>query len=569
MYANEEFLIELLTESGNLTQADIESARPHQKPQETIIETLLKSGKLSEEAVAQQLAVSSGMDFIDLSKVEIDPSVVATVDKDSALRYKVVPVGFNGSQLYIAVSDPLDFDTLDSLRHVLEYEPEFVCATMEQIKQCILDVYSGELSADEMRTLAAGEVSTGDGSDTGDRIGAMADGDSGDAPIIRLVHQILQEAYQNRASDIHIEPLENELQVRYRIDGALHKIASHPRRIMSAVVSRIKIMTGTMSIAEKRLPQDGRIQATMGDKDLDLRVSTVPLSSGESVVMRILDKQSLMLGLPELGFMSDDQDTFDQLIRLPDGILLVTGPTGSGKTTTLYACLNTINKSDRKIITVEDPVEYLMSGINQVQVKEDVGMTFAAALRAILRQAPNIIMIGEIRDLETASIAINASLTGHLVFSTLHTNDAPSAVARLADIGVKRFLIASAVRAIMAQRLVRHICPDCKQPTELTEKDIRSLKLDASQLAEASIMLGEGCRTCRNTGYKGRKGIFEIFKIDQEVSHLINRNESTPKLRSRARELGMRTLREDGVRKVLAGLTSASEVIRVTMGDDD
>ena len=569
MYANEEFLIELLTESGNLTEADIEAARPHQKAQETIIETLLKSGKLSEESVAQQLAVSSGMDYIDLSKIEVEEGVVAALDIETALRYKVVPVGFNGSQLYIAVSDPLDFDTLDSIRHVIDYEPEFVCATQAQIRQCLLDFYSGQMSAEQMRELSAGKVTTGGEGDAGGGLGAETEGENGDAPIIRLVHQILQEAYQNRASDIHIEPLENELQIRYRIDGALHKTAAHPRRLMSAVVSRIKIMTGTMSIAEKRLPQDGRIQATMGDRDLDLRVSTVPTSNGESVVMRILDKQSLMLGLPELGFLSDDQATFDQLIRLPDGILLVTGPTGSGKTTTLYACLNTINKPDRKIITVEDPVEYLMSGINQVQVKEDVGMTFAAALRAILRQAPNIIMIGEIRDLETASIAINASLTGHLVFSTLHTNDAPSAVARLADIGVKRFLIASAVRAIMAQRLVRHNCPDCGAPAELSEKDMRSLHLDASQMAEANIMSGTGCRNCRNTGYKGRKGIFEIFKIDQEVSHLINQNESTPKLRARARELGMRTLREDGVRKVLAGLTTASEVVRVTMGDND
>ena len=557
-------------ESGNLTSADIEAARPHKKAQETIIETLLKSGKLSEDAVAKQLAISSGMDFIDLSKIEVDASVAAAIDVDVALRYKVVPVGFNGTNLYIAVSDPLDFDTLDSLRHVIQYEPEFVCSTQTQIKQCMMDIYSGELSAEQLRELSTGKVSVAGGDDSGGGGIGVGDGSSeGDAPIIRLVHQILQEAYQNRASDIHIEPLENELQIRYRIDGALHKIASHPRRLMSAVVSRIKIMTGSMSIAEKRLPQDGRIQASMGDRDLDLRVSTVPTSNGESVVMRILDKQSLMLGLPQLGFLSDDQETFDQLIRLPDGILLVTGPTGSGKTTTLYACLNTINKSDRKIITVEDPVEYLMSGINQVQVKEDVGMTFAAALRAILRQAPNIIMIGEIRDLETASIAINASLTGHLVFSTLHTNDAPSAVARLADIGVKRFLIASAVRAITAQRLVRFNCPDCIGPAVLSDKDIRSLKLDASQLADAEIKAGTGCRTCRNTGYKGRKGIFEILQIDQEVSHLINRNDSTPKLRSRARELGMRTLREDGVRKVLSGLTTASEVVRVTMGDSD
>ena len=285
--------------------------------------------------------------------------------------------------------------------------------------------------------------------------------------------------------------------------------------------------------------------------------------------MRILDKSSLSIGLPQLGFFSDDQATFDELIRLPDGIILVTGPTGSGKTTTLYACLNAINKSDRKIITVEDPVEYLLSGINQVQVKEDIGMTFAAALRAILRQAPNIIMIGEIRDLETASIAINASLTGHLVFSTLHTNDAPSAVARLSDIGVKKFLIASAVRSIMAQRLVRKVCPDCEGPAELTEKDIRALRLTQEQLGKAEIKKGGGCRSCRMTGYKGRMGLFEIFNISEEVRLLINGDESTSGLRKRARELGMRTLREDGVRKVLAGTTTSDEVMRVTMADSD
>ena len=348
------------------------------------------------------------------------------------------------------------------------------------------------------------------------------------------------------------------MRVRYRIDGSLHKVQSHPLRLLPSIVSRIKIMTGTMAISEKRLPQDGRIQAKFGAGDLDLRVSTVPTSCGESIVMRILDKSSLTIGLPQLGFFSDDQATFEELIRLPDGIILVTGPTGSGKTTTLYACLNSINKPDRKIITVEDPVEYLLSGINQVQVKESIGMSFAAALRAILRQAPNIIMIGEIRDLETASIAINASLTGHLVFSTLHTNDAPSAVARLADIGVKKFLIASAVRSIMAQRLVRFICKDCAQPGEISLKDIRALRLTEEQLSKAEIRQGAGCRTCRMTGYKGRKGCFEIFNIDEEVRLLINGDESTSGLRKRARELGMRTLREDGVRKVLSGMTTAS-----------
>jgi type II secretory ATPase GspE/PulE/Tfp pilus assembly ATPase PilB-like protein len=306
----------------------------------------------------------------------------------------------------------------------------------------------------------------------------------------------------------------------------------------------------------------------MGDnKEVDLRVSSVPSNHGESVVMRILDKSALVLGLPELGFFSDDQATFEQLLGLPDGILLVTGPTGSGKTTTLYACLNVINRPDKKIITVEDPVEYELPGINQVMVKTDIGMTFAAALRAMLRQAPNIIMIGEIRDAETANIAINASLTGHLVFSTLHTNDAPSAVARLADIGVKPFLIASAVRGILAQRLVRKLCPVCKAPAELTEKEMRALSLDSSRTTDATIFGPVGCEKCRGGGYKGRMGIFEIFLIDDEVRQMVNGNLTTTQLRRRARELGMRTMREDGIRKVLAGLTSGNEVVNATMSD--
>jgi type II secretory ATPase GspE/PulE/Tfp pilus assembly ATPase PilB-like protein len=337
--------------------------------------------------------------------------------------------------------------------------------------------------------------------------------------------------------------------------------------LQSAIVSRLKIMTGSMSIAEKRLPQDGRIRVRIARKPIDLRVSTIPTNHGESIVMRVLDKTSLMLGLPELGFFNDDQERFERLLHLPDGILLVTGPTGSGKTSTLYSCLNFINKPDRKIITVEEPIEYQMTGINQVQVNNDVGMTFPVALRSILRQAPNIIMIGEIRDLETAAIATNASLTGHLVFSTLHTNDAPSAVARLIDIGVQPFLVASSVRAIMAQRLVRRLCPNCKQPGQPSETELRALNLEPSQLREAQIMKPVGCEHCRGTGYRGRMGIFEIFTIDDDVRHMINQRRSTLLLRQRARELGMRTLREDGMRKVLAGLTSAEEVISTTLRD--
>lgn len=541
-----------------LTEADADNAQAKKRPGETALEFLLRTEVITEENVAQTLAVNSGMDFLDLTQVEIDPSVSELVDVDTALRYGIVPVALNGNQIYMAIADPLDFDALDNIRHVFDQEVEFVCGAAGHIKQRQLEFYGSQLNAEQAKALDTQAVSSSEGGE---------ESEGGDAPIIKLVHQILQEAYQNRASDIHIEPLEEVMRVRYRIDGALHQVATHPSRLHPAIMSRIKIMTGSMSIAEKRVPQDGRIQAQLGDKGLDLRVSTVPTSSGESVVMRILDKSALTLGLPQLGFLSDDQENFHNLIRLPDGIILVTGPTGSGKTTTLYACLNEINKPDRKIITVEDPVEYVLSGINQVGVKEAIGMTFAAALRAILRQAPNIIMIGEIRDLETASIAINASLTGHLVFSTLHTNDAPGAVARLADIGVKRFLIASAVRAIMAQRLVRGICKDCGAETELTPKEIRALNLDGGQMKDSTLLKGKGCNSCRGTGYRGRLGIFEILNISEEMTHLINAESSTPQLRKRARELGMRTLREDGVRKVLTGRTTAEEIVRVTMSD--
>jgi general secretion pathway protein E/type IV pilus assembly protein PilB len=389
-----------------------------------------------------------------------------------------------------------------------------------------------------------------------------------DAPIIKLVSLMILEAFRNRASDIHIEPLEKKLRVRFRIDGLLREVESPPKRLQAAIISRLKIMSN-MSIAEKRVPQDGRIQIPVMGRVLDLRVSILPCNHGESVVMRILDKTSLLLGLGDLGFFSDDQATMAKLISLPDGIFLVTGPTGSGKTTTLYACLNTINKPDRKIITVEDPVEYQLAGINQVQVNVDINLTFAAALRSILRQAPNIVMIGEIRDLDTANIAVQASLTGHLVFSTLHTNDAPSAVTRLIDIGVKPFLVASSIRAIMAQRLIRKVCQRCKEPYHPTQYEMDLLKLNAAELEKATIFRGRGCGECGRTGYHGRMGIYEIFELDEDVRQLIYEKVASNVIRSRARELGMRTLREDGVRKIMAGITTPEEVISITQGDTD
>jgi type IV pilus assembly protein PilB len=493
-------------------------------------------------------------DWIDLSTRVIPPNVIDQIRAEDARRFKVVPVGFGQSGLIVAVSDPLDIDTIDSLSFLLQREIELICASPEEIRLALTKYYG-----------AADEASCALAQPTEDE--RLEGAGEADAPIIRLVSMLLDEAHRLGASDVHLEPLDKKLRVRFRIDGVLHEMQAPPKRLQSAIVSRLKIMTGSMSIAEKRLPQDGRIQVKIARKPIDLRVSTIPTNHGESVVMRVLDKSSLTLGLPELGFFSDDQETLERLLKLPDGILLVTGPTGSGKTSTLYSCLNFINKSDCKIITVEEPIEYQINGINQVQVNADVGMTFPVALRSILRQAPNVIMIGEIRDLETAKIATNASLTGHLVFSTLHTNDAPSAVARLVDIGVQPFLVASSVRAIMAQRLVRRLCPHCKQPGELSETELRALNPEPAQLAGAQVMKAVGCEECRQTGYKGRIGIFEIFVLDDNVRHMINNRRSTLMLRQRARELGMRTLRDDGVRKVLAGLTSPEEVISITIGD--
>jgi general secretion pathway protein E/type IV pilus assembly protein PilB len=362
--------------------------------------------------------------------------------------------------------------------------------------------------------------------------------------------------------------MERRFRVRYRIDGVLHEQESPPKRLQAAILQRVKIMSN-MKISEKRVPQDGRIQITVSGRDLDLRVSSVPTNHGESIVMRILDKQNLALGLPQLGFLFDDQQRFERLIALPDGVLLVTGPTGSGKTTTLYACLGQINLPDRKIITVEDPVEYQMSGVNQVQVNRDVNLDFSTALRSILRQAPNIVMIGEIRDEETADIAMEAALTGHLVFSTIHTNDAPSAITRLLDIGVKPFLLASAVRACLAQRLVRVICPNCKESYKPTERERKMLGGAAKDLAATELFKGRGCAACSLTGYKGRKGIFEMFILDDTIQRMIFDCVAATQLRARARAMGMRTLREDGLLKVVSGMTTIEEVLRATMGDAD
>ena len=562
---NDDYILEILLETGLITKSQLERARNDRKGEETVIDMLINQGALTQEDVTRALAGHAQMEFVDLTALTISQDVVEMVPREIAKRFKVIPIVLLETGLMIAIGDPLNFDTFDTLHHLLHRDLEFVCSTPEAIGTAYRKYYgTADEAADELlRTMGGAELEiSGEGGSGG------AEGDTADAPIIKMVSMMLLEAHSMRASDIHLEPLEKRFRVRFRIDGVLHEMQNPPKKLQTAMISRLKIMTGSMSIAEKRLPQDGRIQVKMAkSKQIDLRVSTIPTNHGESVVMRILDKSSLSLGLPQLGFLSDDQEIIERLITLPDGILLVTGPTGSGKTTTLYGSLNYINRPDKKLITVEDPVEYQMNGINQVQVNADIGMSFPAALRSILRQAPNVIMIGEIRDLETANIAINASLTGHLVFSTLHTNDAPSAVARLVDIGVQPFLVSSAVRAIVAQRLVRRLCPHCSEPYEMSEGEMAALGIDPTQLSESTVMKGRGCDKCKNLGYRGRAGIFEIFLIDDEVRHMVNQKASTIELRKRAREMGMRTMREDGIRKVLSGMTTAEEVIGATMSD--
>jgi type IV pilus assembly protein PilB len=571
MPAPDEYVVEILRDVGLVSHDDLQKAKDVARANGGgIVDALVKLGCCTQLDVSKALASQFGMDTINLEDYKVPEDVLALVPRHIARRYKIIPVYKHDNTLTVAISDPLDVDTVDSLRYILKMNVEPVVAAKTDIETSLNRYYgSGDDTVENMlQEITEGEV------DLGLPSKIAAAGDEGaaeteaDAPIIKLVGLMILDAYRNRASDIHIEPLERKLRVRFRIDGVLHEVESPPKRLQPAIISRLKIMAN-MSIAEKRVPQDGRIQIPVMGRTLDLRVASCPTNHGESIVMRILDKTSVMLGLGDLGFFSDDQERMEKIISFPDGVFLVTGPTGSGKTTTLYACLNTINKPDRKIITVEDPVEYELAGINQVQVNADINLTFSAALRSILRQAPNIIMIGEIRDLETANIAVQASLTGHLVFSTLHTNDAPSAVTRMVDMGVKPFLVASAVRAIMAQRLVRKICKNCKEPYTPTEYEMKALKLKESDLATATMFRGRGCADCSKTGYRGRTGIYELFAVDDEVRRMIYEKAPSNVVRARARELGMRTLREDGVRKVMAGMTTPEEVISITMGDED
>ena len=572
MNPTDEYLLEAFSQQGVVNEAmlaEIRQAVDAQSEEEvgdkdlSFMNLVLEKTGTPETDVVNFLASELNMESVDLAEVNPPEEILALLSPEWARQYEAFPLGVSGAEIEIVFGNPLDEDGLDNLTHLLGKTINPKIAYRGAVLHAIDEAYG---TAEDRRMneffdgMDASEIEIGDGV-------KPEDVSEEDAPIIKYVHSVIKDALEMRASDIHMEPLEKKFRIRFRVDGKLQEQPDPPKRLQPSIISRTKLMAN-VSLAEKRVPLDGRINVKVGSKVIDLRVSTLPTVHGESIVMRILDKESLSLGLPQLGFFTDDQEIFEGVITLPDGIFLVTGPTGSGKSTTLYSALNAINQPDRKIITVEDPVEYEVAGINQVQVRTDVGMTFSAALRAMLRQAPNIVMVGEIRDLETAEIAINASLTGHMVFSTLHTNDAPSAVSRLVDMGVKPFLVSASLRAALAQRLVRSICQSCKEPHTPSPSELSVLGIGEDQVSNASFMRGAGCEKCGDKGFRGRKGVFEIFVVNEEIEEMIYHNVSIVELRRKAREMGMRSMREDGFRKVLAGVTTLDEVLMVTTEEE-
>ncbi|MCF7791514.1 MAG: type II secretion system ATPase GspE [Victivallales bacterium] len=570
---NTEYALLILKEKKLINDEQIKKAKEAISETDeklSIFDALIREKFTTEQKILKTLAEEYGMEYLDLDRVKITQEVLDSIPASVIKEYNVLPVKRDevGDTITVAMNDPTDLNKLDSLRYVLKCDVDAVVAQSDKL-MALIEHHYGSIDENVDTFLRDMDDDNPDNIENAlmnelDEGGMSVEED--DAPIIKLVSVLIMEAFKKRASDIHLEPLLKKFRIRYRIDGVLNEVDGPPKYLQSNVVSRIKIMAG-MDIAEKRVPQDGRIQLNVGNKSIDLRVSTIPTSHGESVVMRILDKSSILIDISTLGFMDDDIAAIKKLITMPDGIFLVTGPTGSGKTTTLYSFLNTVNQASKKIITVEDPVEYHLEGINQVQVKREVKMDFARALRAMMRQSPNIVMVGEIRDAETAEIAINAALTGHLVFSTLHTNDAPGAISRLIDIGVKPFLVASSVQAILAQRLVRKVCTNCAVPYEVTDQELEFLGLRREFFANGKLLKGRGCAECNNSGYKGRLGIFELFLIDENMQDMIFKGVSSYEIKENAIRGGMRTLRQDGLRKVLAGMTTIQEIIRVTVAD--
>lgn len=604
MHSTYDYFGKKLLEKKLVTQAQLDDALERQRTtmsNRKLGEILVRLGYLSKSQITELLAEQMGISLVNLSEMDIPPRIRALVDGSVATLYRVVPVEERNGTVVVATSDPTNINTLDNLARLLDKPVEPVLATPEGITEALGRYYGhqretvesmlssassassvsslssmsnisassslasfGSLSAEDL-SIGSASLDENAASEAAASIAGAAEMED-DSPIVRYVQQIIIEAYRMRASDIHIEPAKTSIKVRYRIDGVMQEMPPPPKRAQKSILSRLKIMSG-MDISERRIPQDGRIKMSVGSKVIDLRVSALPAVYGESLVMRILDKSGLLLGLGQLGFCAEHQRQWERLIHHATGVVLVTGPTGSGKTTTLYGSLHTLNTPDTKIITVEDPVEYQLSGINQVQIQHDIGWNFARALRAIFRQDPDIVMVGEIRDQETAEIAIKAALTGHLVFSTLHTNDTASSFTRLIDIGIKPFLVASGVRAILAQRLVRTICNNCRETYDPDEVEKERLELDVDW-NELSLVHGVGCDNCNQTGYQGRLGAYELLLTTDRLRTLIMQGESATALRRQARLDGMVTMREDAWNKTKQGITTIEEVNRRTRVDE-
>ena len=560
---NNQQVVDLFVDQNVLQKAQADDVLTEaQQNGKTIVQAMVDGGFMDEAGFYHTMAEGIGAEFIDLNDREIGPEVVKIVPAGLARLHRALPVELVDGTLRVALADPLEPSTAEDLRFALGRDIEVVVAPVEQIEDRIKIFYGSDTSSMEEVLKQLGEVGElmqlreGDGA-TG------AEAEASATPIIRFVDLILYQAIQDRASDIHFEPFENEFKIRYRVDGALYEMAPPPRHLAPPVISRVKVMA-SMNIAERRLPQDGRIQKNIAGRNVDLRVSTLPTQFGESVVLRVLDRSTVNLDLGMLGMPKYVGDYILEVIERPNGIFIVTGPTGSGKTTTLYSCLRKINTLDSKLLTAEEPVEYDLEGIVQVPVNENIGLTFARVLRAFLRQDPDRIMVGETRDLETAQIAIQASLTGHLVFTTLHTNDAPGAITRLIDMGVEPFLISSTLEAVLGQRLLRSICLNCRTSYEPNTNTLDQLGLGRRDLGEKKFYYGKGCDACNQTGYKGRKGIYELLRITDPLRELINERAPTVTLKQKAIELGMITLRQDGLRSVFDGDTTVEEVLKYT-----
>jgi type IV pilus assembly protein PilB len=557
---NPEMLLLFLRENGVISDLQVEELTEEQvRSGKPIEEVISNNGVIRLSDMYEMIAHALGTEVVDVTTMEYPAELLSLVPPHTARVQGVLPLDFDGQLLRVAVVNPLDPNVIDNLRFATQKDIAINVAPAAQIQTVIERYYGTEISdTDELLASLAGDAAAKSAASEVIDIESASS-----APIVKYVNTILAQAIQARASDIHFEPFEHDFKIRYRVDGALYEMAPPPRALATAITSRIKVMSN-LNIAERRVPQDGRIQTTMAGRQVDLRVSTLPTQFGESIVLRVLDRTTVKLDLAAIGLPERIYKYICEVIEKPNGIFIVTGPTGSGKTTTLYACLNRINTPDSKLLTAEEPVEYEIEGIQQVPIHDAIGLTFARALRAFLRQDPDRIMVGETRDLETAQIAIQASLTGHLVFTTLHTNDAPGAVARLIDMGVEPFLIASSLEGVLGQRLVRKICTSCKTPYEPSEEILRQIGLSVHDIGDKNFYYGTGCDQCNRTGYKGRKGIYELLDITEPIRELISARAPSVVIRQKAIELGMSTLRADGLRSIFEGETTIEEVLKYT-----